>query len=92
VVQEKAKEVRDQMKAEQVAARAARNEANNTKKLSTTAQKGKSKALRAPSSSLKSKRPKSKAAAGASSSNAAPAALPKATTRGRNIFTLLKYR
>jgi hypothetical protein len=92
VAQEKAKEVRDQMKAERVAACAARNKANNTKKLSTTAQKGKRKALRAPSSSLKSKRPKGEAAAGALSSNAAPAALPKVTTWGRNIVIPPKYR
>jgi hypothetical protein len=92
VAREKAKEVRDQMKAEQVAARAARNKANNTRKLSTTALKGKRKALRAPSSSLKSKRPKGDAAAGASSSIAAPAAPPKVTTRGRNIVFPSKYR
>jgi hypothetical protein len=85
VARKKAKEVRDQMKAEQVAARAARNKANNTKKPSTTVQRGKHKALRAPSSSLKSKRPKGKAAAGASFSSAALAALPKVTTQGRNI-------
>jgi hypothetical protein len=80
------------MKAKQVAAQAARNEANNTKKPSTTAQTGKRKALQAPSSSLKSKRPKGKAAAGVSSSSAAPTALPKFTTQGCNIVILPKYR
>jgi hypothetical protein len=45
VAREKAKEVRDQMKAEQVAAQAARNKANNTKKPSTTVQEGKRKVL-----------------------------------------------
>jgi hypothetical protein len=92
VVQEKAKEVWDQMKAEQIAAWVAWNEVNNTKKPSTTAQKGKRKALQAPSSSLKSKQPKGEAAAGALSSRAAPAALPKVTTRGCNIVIPPKYR
>jgi hypothetical protein len=61
-------------------------------KPSTTAQKGKRKALQAPSSSLKSKQPEGEAAASALFSHAAPAALPKVTTQSCNIVIPPKYR
>jgi hypothetical protein len=48
VARERAKEVRDQMKAKQVAACDARKPAQNTRQASKITQRGKRKALKAP--------------------------------------------
>ncbi|KAF1974341.1 hypothetical protein BU23DRAFT_461726, partial [Bimuria novae-zelandiae CBS 107.79] len=92
VARERAKEVRDQMKAEQVAAWDARKAAQNTRQASIITQRGKRKALKAPPAKRKPKRAKGSAAAYPSSLEAAPAPPPKVSSRGRAITLLQKLR
>ena len=92
MARERAKEVRDQMKAEQVAARDARKAAQNTRQASTVTQRGKRKASKAPAVKRKLKQPKGGAAAHPSSQEAAPAPLPKVSSRGRAITLSQKLR
>jgi hypothetical protein len=91
VARERAKVVRDRMKAEQAAARAARIEAQNTKRASKTAQTGKRKASRAPSAKREPKRRAGGAVAVRASPEAASAAAPKLNSRGRAIRLPRKY-
>ncbi|KAF1828973.1 hypothetical protein BDW02DRAFT_651685 [Decorospora gaudefroyi] len=77
VARERAKEVRDRMKAEQVAAREARKATQNTRKAPIIAHRGKHKASEAPLAKRKPKRAKGGAAARPSSPEAAPAPPPK---------------
>jgi hypothetical protein len=92
MARERAKEVRDQMKAKQVAIRDTRKAAQNTKQASKIAQRGKRKALKAPPVKRKPKRAKSGTAACLLSPEAAPAPPPKVSSRGHAITLLQKLR
>ncbi|KAF1974487.1 hypothetical protein BU23DRAFT_461030, partial [Bimuria novae-zelandiae CBS 107.79] len=92
VARERAKEVRDQIKAEQVAARDARKAAQNTRQASTITQRGKRKASKASLIKRKLKQAKGGAAAYPSSLEAALAPPPKVSSRGRAITLLQKLR
>jgi hypothetical protein len=92
VEREKLKEERKRERAGKLAAHNARIAAQNTKKLSTTAQSGKRKASRAPPSNNKRPRRSSGAAAVPTSPEAAPAAPPKVNSCGRTIRTPVRYR
>jgi hypothetical protein len=92
VARERAKEVRDRMKAEQVAAREAKKATQNTRQAPIMAYRGKRKALEAPLAKRKPKRAKGGAAARPSSPEAAPAPPPKVSSRGRAITLSRKFR
>jgi hypothetical protein len=92
VARERAKEVRDRMKAEQVAARDARKAAQNTSQASAITPRGKRKALKAPLAKRKLKRAKGGTAARPSSLEAVPAPPPKVSSRGRAITLSRKLR
>jgi hypothetical protein len=92
VAQEEAKVVRNCEKAEQAAAQAAKIKAQNTKKAIQMSQLGKRKASQAASSNTKRQKCVRKRAAVAASPEAAPAAPPKISRRGRAITLLYKYK
>jgi hypothetical protein len=91
VARERAKEVRDQMKAEQATAHAAKIAAQNTIKSSTAAQTGKRKASRAPSQAHKHQKCGGIATAGVQSPEAVPATAPKLNSCGHAIKPLHRY-
>jgi hypothetical protein len=83
---------RERLKEERERERAAQIAAQNIRKAIQNAPPTKRKAPRAPLSNPKLKRPKGAAAAVPASLEAAPAALPKVNSRGRNILVPAKYR
>jgi hypothetical protein len=91
VARERAKELRDQMKAKQATACAAKIAAQNTIKSSTAAQTGQRKASRAPSQAHKHQKCGGVATAGVQSPEAVPATAPKLNSRGRAIKPPRRY-
>jgi hypothetical protein len=92
VARGRAKEVRDQMKAEQVAAQEARKATQNTRQAPIIAHRGKRKALEAPLVKRKLKQAIGGAAARLLSLEAALAPLPKVSSCGRAITLSRKLR
>lgn len=87
-----AKVERERERAAKAAERAAKIKANNTKQAIQTTQNGKRKATRASSSNPKRQKGVGGRAVVAASPEAAPAAPPKVTRRGRNVTLPHKYK